>query len=247
MFICLVDLVWRYLQKGTAFHGAIIALDQLAYSRRMSPILKKKLKVVCLEEETGSNKMPINTDDWKRAVTETLTSDDAAEQTVEFDKAVEKVRAAHCGKRTKAHCEMKILRHFVSQLGPRDTHPISYIGVSKLACMGCWTVINAWNEKHDKPQFVVRGRHGKYYFPWAVPALASADDPIMHHICERVAETATQVLREKGIVRLKSDSSAPSGDYYSIMSKSQLKKNHEKVQARLEKYRANKRLHEEPS
>ena len=86
-------------------------------------------------------------------MTKILISNDAADQAVELDKMIEKITVAYCRKRTKTHCEMKIPGRYVSRLGLHDMHPISYICVSKLACM-CWTVINAWNEKHDKPQFV---------------------------------------------------------------------------------------------
>lgn len=78
--------MWRYLEKATALQGAIIDLDGLARSRRMSPILGKQLKVVDLWNGLG-NKMPIDSDDWSAVVAEALTDyDETAEQTGTFSR-----------------------------------------------------------------------------------------------------------------------------------------------------------------
>ncbi|PGH15288.1 hypothetical protein AJ80_05641 [Polytolypa hystricis UAMH7299] len=73
--------------------------------------------------------------------------------------------------------------------------------MSKLSCLGCWTTINAWNKTHDAPRYVVRGTHGKWYFPWAVPTRIAKDDP---------AEEVVNCLKQHNLCRLRSDSSVES-------------------------------------
>jgi len=48
--------------------------------------------------------------------------------------------------------------------------PFNYIGVSKLSCSPCHMWIEAFNELGGR-QYYTRGCHGKWYWPWGMPAV----------------------------------------------------------------------------
>ncbi|PGH01547.1 hypothetical protein AJ79_07895 [Helicocarpus griseus UAMH5409] len=198
------DNVWRHLKKATALQASILNFNRLARSRRMSSVLRKKLNVHCLGLHEG-NTQPESENNWKTIINKSLGEGNEMEK---IENAMKIPLKDHAGKKSLVHCELKILEHFASQSA--KTPPISYIGTSKLACMGCWMVVEAWNKAHQSSKYVLRGSHGKWYFPWAIPTLGS--EPLINRIRQDVKGAVIQCIKESHLYRVKSDSSAPSND-----------------------------------
>ncbi|KAK2807607.1 hypothetical protein FQN51_000040 [Onygenales sp. PD_10] len=163
--------IWRHIEKSLSFQTAIMDLNRFSTCRRMYTILSKTLIVNHLPA-TICAELPSQISDWQIAAQDATKG---LESTDKLDTALHKAHRVHDGKRGVVHGELKVLEYFVTR--PADSiPPLSYIGVSKLSCLGCWTTINAWNKAHDAPRYVVRGTRGKWYFPWAVPTGIAKDE-----------------------------------------------------------------------
>ncbi|KAK2797495.1 hypothetical protein FQN50_009181 [Emmonsiellopsis sp. PD_5] len=195
--------IWRHMEKGLSFQTAIMDLDRFSSSRRMSTILAKSLIVNRLPAAVSAE-LPSQISDWQIAAQDATKG---LEPTDKLDTALHKAHTVHRGKRGVVHSELKLLEHFVTR--PADSiPPLSYIGVSKLSCLGCWTAINAWNKTRDAPRYAVRGTHGKWYFPWAVPTGIAKDEQAGSRIYSDLQEEVVKCLRQHGLCHLRSDSSA---------------------------------------
>lgn len=193
------------MEKALGLQKAIMNLDRLAASRRMSPILRKSLTVNRLPTNE-CERLPSPISAWRAAAEEAVKQ---LEVTDKFDSCLVKAHKKYQGQRGVVHSEMKILDHFLTRPAG-SVPPLSYIGVSKLSCLGCWTTINAWNSAHDAPKYRVRGTHGKWYFPWAVPTSIANDKLKAIPIHDSLQEEVINCLRKYDLCRLRSDSSVNS-------------------------------------
>lgn len=204
-----MDILWRYLRKVSAFGTAIFALDGFARSRRTS-ILKKTLVINCLPTQKGTP-LPMS-DEWDKLVDRIF---DGYERNPKLQRSINNANNSHRREECPVHCELNILSYFVSD---RSGNPsLSYIGLSKLACMGCWTVFEAWNYCHKRPRYFLQGSHGKWYYPWTIPdltsknsSIAEKEDAMAHFVWESVRTKIFEGLRREELFRVKRDSSVPS-------------------------------------
>jgi hypothetical protein len=171
--------------------------------------LKKRLEIVCLKSESVDVNLPTVRDEWSDILKAALKvggyqrsgdSELILEQAAKSENISGQVKSF-------THCECKILRYFIAErLTPT---PLSYIGVSNLACAGCSTVFRVWNNLHGDTKYLCRGSHGKWYFPWAMPDLNDSNN-VANATYEDMAKKLGKSLLIRGQARFESDSSAPS-------------------------------------
>ncbi|KAG0642757.1 hypothetical protein HOY80DRAFT_998275 [Tuber brumale] len=80
----------------------------------------------------------------------------------------------------------------------------TYLGVSKLSCRACDLWLKYFNDLHY-PRFYTRGRHGKWYWPWAVPEFES--DRLGKSMLQMISEEYIEHVRVLGHLLGSSDSS----------------------------------------
>ena len=75
------------------------------------------------------------------------------------------------------HCEIALAVHLLNQKSDESfVEPVRYIGVSKLSCLSCHTLLRALRK--NGVTLITRGSHGKKYFPWMYPKLPLAVDAV---------------------------------------------------------------------
>lgn len=106
------------------------------------------------------------------------------------------------------HCECTLIAHFETiHSGPP---PFSYIGVSKLSCRGCHAWIQAFNAAGGR-QYHTQGTHGKWDFPWAMPAMGAATMS-QSHVASVLREKYLKFWMSEGKLYSARDSSDASGN-----------------------------------
>jgi hypothetical protein len=88
----------------------------------------------------------------------------------------------------RLHCEVKLLLHlFTEQRQSTNPKPAaySYLGVSKLSCLGCFEFLSAFNEVLGT-RFVTKGTHSKAYSPWAFPEGCAEHDQLLEQVYKRL-------------------------------------------------------------
>ncbi|KAF8470763.1 hypothetical protein BDZ91DRAFT_791725 [Kalaharituber pfeilii] len=143
----------RYIRKLCSCQYAISALVRWAESPRLRPTLKGPLKITLHASQMQEiPRLPSSVADWIN-----LSSD--IMQTASF---IEK-EGFREGIGAKAH----------QRYNTDSTPPFSYLGVSKLSCAACSLLIQSYNVAR-KTNFAVKGTHGKFYYPWGVPAVSKS-------------------------------------------------------------------------
>lgn len=107
----------------------------------------------------------------------------------------------------RAHCECALVC-FLETAQAGATPPFNYIGVSKLSCRPCHEWLTAFNRRGGR-QYHTRGCHGKWYWPWTMPASTPPD--MLDWFTDSVVERYITYQRTTGRVRSASDSSDASG------------------------------------
>jgi hypothetical protein len=175
----------------------------------------KKLEIVDLETDLVEINHPTTRDEWSDILEAALQAREC-QKTQDILKATEgnlvntdnKIGGNISGLVNNfTHCECKILQHFITKdLEPK---PLSYIGVSKLACAGCSTVFRIWNNLNHDKRYLCRGSHGKWYFPWAMPGLDKSNI-IANATYEDIADKFANSMVNEDQKYYESDSTAPS-------------------------------------
>lgn len=197
-----MEWLWRYFHKAKGFQAAITDLERFSRSNRSNSILAKQLVINPLPAQLGD--ATPKAEDWGK-VTDTIFK--GYQRTPRLKEKIKKAAEKHGDKSIPVHCELKVLHSFVSQKWSYP--PLSYIGGSKLACMGCWCVFESWNATHEHSKYRIQGSHGKWYYPWAMPVFPDGD-PATQATAENVKQRIFNRLDHKDLVKLLSDGSVPS-------------------------------------
>lgn len=175
--------------------------------------------MVCIKETQELVTLPSNNSDWNKVLEDALSvtrygQNEKSHKVVR--RAGEKFSQTQRSIPCYVHCECSIL-HFFHTLS-LSPPPLSYIGVSKLSCAACMSVFSAWKKLFPMNLYTCRGSHGKWYFPWAVPAswdsgLKYSDSArVLDAIYYEIADHSMDTLHELGLItRQINGRYAPSG------------------------------------
>ncbi|KAL1967557.1 hypothetical protein VTN77DRAFT_3072 [Rasamsonia byssochlamydoides] len=111
------------------------------------------------------------------------------------------------------HCEVKLLLHLFNEhhqsTDPPKPPAYSYLGSSKLSCLGCSTFLSAFNEVFGA-HFATKGTHSKAYWPWGFPHSCPRHEDLRNRVYEKL--TNHWVPSYEGYMA--EDSTAPSSPTY---------------------------------
>lgn len=209
-----VEWLWRYFRKARGLQAAIADLERFSRSNRSSPMLNKQIVINPLPAQLG-DAIP-KAEEWDEMVD---TIFEGYQRSSKLNENIKKAAEKHGGKSVPVHCEPKVLHSFVTEKW--SSPPLSYIGVSKLACMGCWCVFESWNSTPGHPKHLIQGSHGKWYYPWAMPVFP-AGDPATQATFENVKQKIFNRLDHKELFKVLSDSSVSSDTFLLTMEDSDL-------------------------
>ncbi|KAF8459192.1 hypothetical protein BDZ91DRAFT_742433 [Kalaharituber pfeilii] len=166
----------RYIRKLCSFQYAISALVRWAESPRLRPTLKGPLKITLHASRMQEiPRLPSSVADWIHLSSDIMQATSFIEKEGFREGIGGKAHRrynAHKQDRPHIHCEISLLFHYDNR--PKDsTPPFSYLGVSKLSCAACSLLIQSYNATR-KTNFAVKGTHGKFYYPWGVPAVSQS-------------------------------------------------------------------------
>lgn len=200
--------VRRALEKLTSLHRYIEVLVRFANSPRLRPALTFEPSISLVTPPARRQvTLPSSIHEWETTVDyvcagkELATADWARKQATDL--------AGHYDKSylCVTHCECSLIAHL--EATPAETPPFSYIGVSKLSCRACMLWIAAFNRRAGR-QYVTRGAHGKWYWPWTAPAgLADYEAAVM---AKAVRADCVRFIQASGHFRAGSDSTDASVD-----------------------------------
>lgn len=72
-----------------------------------------------------------------------------------------------------------------------DNNFYYYIGISKLYCKGCYSLVQVINKIFGK-NFVIRGCHYKFYYSWKfpqIPQYLAVTQSILARLCYKLGQT----------------------------------------------------------
>lgn len=199
----------RAIEKLTTQHRHIHVLLRFAHSPRLRSAFLTPLSVLAIPTPPQvSISLPSTPIDWQSLIEAVcngyiLTSDKWLTDEV-MKLSAHFQRGRYNG---VVHCECALIAHF--ETTHSDPPPFSYIGVSKLSCRGCHAWIQAFNAAGGR-QYRTQGTHGKWYFPWAMPARGAATT-LLSHVARILREKYIKFWTSEGKLYSASDSSDASG------------------------------------
>ncbi|KAF8542618.1 hypothetical protein BDD12DRAFT_823914 [Trichophaea hybrida] len=193
----------RYFRKVTLLHSAISKLGRFSRSPRMYRLFAKKLTIIALSGPSQLVKLPTKENDWEQVFQNALSTGGFAfvSSPIEIINSAMK-QFPRCQMSCRVHCECLILWHFSRM--PK-VKPVNYIGVSKLSCAGCSAVFEAYNT-YRTTKYYTRGSHGKWYFPWLMPAYSNEFTEMVYGV---LAKKLGECMTQKGFARVRSASDCP--------------------------------------
>lgn len=160
----------------------------------MLPWFRSKLTIHGLAPVGPLNfSLPNSTDEWRDVVNYALESINKAKEQAcvelyeeipsKVTSDIKKIINKPCNHQIYAHCECTLLAHMHANW---DQKFLSYIGVSKLSCRGCFFTMQAVNTVYQT-NFHTQGCHNKWYYPWAVPSSFAADKAVTSEVYSNLA------------------------------------------------------------
>jgi hypothetical protein len=200
----------RHLCKMVAYHSSIEQLCKFAHSPRLYMTLQSPLVVVRINPSQlpavlfSEGDVRLVT---KKAFDQTVfvqewpdePSSELTERYMESMETVEKLFAkqkAHIHHTTAPHAEQTLLFNHIKE-DIRSTTveynnknpviaPFSYVAVSKLSCLLCSTVFDAFRRCRENDNgglnLWVRGCHSKLYYPWQPPTIEFSESSELNHL-----------------------------------------------------------------
>ena len=162
--------------KNSVYYSGYKKLARAAVSPQYKDIFNKTPNIVGLPEEHREiNTFPRSADQWELAMERPMSyynqlpphvySRRVMDMTVISRDCLEIARRP-CPRSSPVHCEVKLLLHLFDE-EKQSTNPkppaYSYIGLSKLSCLGCFNFLLTFNEVLGT-RFVTKGTHSKAYF-----------------------------------------------------------------------------------
>lgn len=166
----------RYITRVAAMPRHIKALLGAANSPTLRGIFQAKFSVVALKSGGKvQHTLPKTPSQWQHfigIVLDCRNECDPHEQSFELNS---KVVEAHCksihqhpfNPSAFVHCEAALMAYILNH---PDESFYNYIGISKLCCRGCYALFQAIKRVIGR-DFVVRGCHHKFYYPWKFPQI----------------------------------------------------------------------------
>lgn len=209
-----------YLKKIASLPNAVEILLGLAHSPRLHRryLAEKRIRIRGLFSKGQRIELPPS-DGWEKLSTRALKFHEARLETDQENQPqpgsemVKRFEGKAQATDAPVHCECAIVLRFLKG-GLAGPPPTLYIGVSKLSCLCCWTLLNILN-KHGS-NFKVKGTHGKACFPWKYPEAelqafgfsVLQRNQIRDDFFFKLTESYVKRLKFTGRARYLSDSSA---------------------------------------
>ena len=197
-FIHVTGLDWeymKYLTKIASIPKEVLTLWGVVNSPQCRPIFAKDFVIRPTRKFTTIERtiLPNNLDRWFQVFKDALSDRNArrgANEELELVdhaawKALEKNKAKfRPGRVSKViHAEIKVATEIVLERIGGYNPGFTYIGVSKLCCRSCYELVMAM--RTFGIHFVVRGEHGKCYYPWTIPK-ELVEQPLAGHFIATV-------------------------------------------------------------
>jgi hypothetical protein len=213
------------LEKLFTLHHHIRTIARIAWSRRLSPVLKGEFIVIRVPAATSGISIKLSYQDVSSVIFPPGDRTDERAKIPVYNKLLKQVQnkaekqginfdiegsATKISMSVNIHAESKLLAYHLQNSG---THPYSYFGGSKLSCHACATLFSSFNrvaESFQRPQYFTKGSHydshSKVYLRWRCPSLLSETEvkelrlkdqfeSLTHSLDARVREEMTTVLR----------------------------------------------------
>jgi OTT_1508-like deaminase len=188
-----------YLRKILSITADIKNMARAAVSPQCKDIFDKIPNIVGLPgeyREINTFKFPRSPDQWELAMERPMSyynqlphvsSRRVMDMTVISRDCFTIAQLQH-HRSAPVHCEVKLLLHLFAE-EQQSTNPkppaYSYIGLSKLSCLGCFNFLLAFNEVFGT-RFVTKGTHSKAYFPWGFPESYAEHDQLVNQVYMRL-------------------------------------------------------------
>jgi len=169
-----------YLRKIASFANNIHVLLKAAISPQCRHLFTYEFNVKTLAKEASeAHSVPETAEQWETVLEKALLFRNSNKNygqgnfLIDIKKVKEDTAYMASGEITRnliVHCEVKILTDIFKTETEITGTPkaYTYIGVSKLPCLGCQALFQAFNAKHGT-RFTTKGSHSKSYWPWQFP------------------------------------------------------------------------------
>jgi len=169
-----------YLRKIESFVNDIHVLLQAANSPQCRHLFTYEFNVKALAKEASeAHSVPETAEQWETVLEKALLfrninkNDGQGNFLIDIKKVKKDTAYMASGEITRnliVHCEVKILTDIFENETEITGTPkaYTYVGVSKLSCLGCQALFRAFNAKHGT-KFTTKGSHSKSYWPWQFP------------------------------------------------------------------------------
>lgn len=188
----------RYITRVAAMPRHMMTLLDAANSPRLRGIFRAEFSLVALKSKGKVYySLPKSSGDWQRLIDIILDyrnqERDAHEQSYEIDPQTVQDDAKWLDQYLLnplafIHCEAALIAYILAH---PDDNFYEYIGVSKLCCRGCYALVQAINKVLSK-NFVVRGCHHKFYYPWKFPQIPqhhAVAQSMLASLCYKLGQT----------------------------------------------------------
>ena len=188
----------RYIRRVAAMPRHIRTLLDAANSPRLHNIFRAEFSVVALKSSGKvQHRLPGSSGDWQWLINIILDyrnqqrnpqeqSYEINPQTVQDD--AKWLHQYLLNPLAFVHCEAALIAYILAH---PDDRFYDYIGVSKLCCRGCFALVEAINKNLDK-NFVVKGCHHKFYYPWRFPQIPrhrAVAQSMLASLCYKLGQT----------------------------------------------------------
>lgn len=188
----------RYITRVAEIPRHIGTLLDAANSPRLRGIFQAEFSVVALKSSGKVyHTLPRSSGDWQRLIDIILDyrnqERDPHEQSYKINPQTVQDDAKWLDKYLLnplafVHCEAALIAYILAH---PDDNFYNYIGVSKLCCRGCYALVQAINKIFGN-NFVVRGCHHKFYYPWKFPQIPQhhvVAQSMLASLCYRLGHT----------------------------------------------------------
>lgn len=173
----------RYLDKVVAVLRDVKIMLNAANSPQLRQYFVKDFTITTVDPiGPFSFPLPKSEDDWQavfQIALQELNKARTEQGEEEFEAVATKIKAdaQRLANRTMSatnyvHCECILLSYMLAH---GSEQYISYIGVSKLCCQGCFHLINTANSIYGT-RIITKGCHHKWYYPWRIPEFPAAKE-----------------------------------------------------------------------
>ena len=166
----------------------IKTLFRAAESPSLQQVLQSNMFISRISGQTRTVKLPASVDEWK------LLLEVASHEYVSGHVGYKEKLLTIFGTKKRVcpvHAECALLHYLQTKHGNDwdNVAAFSYIGVSKLSCSSCRIWIEVFNQQNNGLKFYTRGSHGKWYWPWGMPAACeSLEQEIFRKMAEKIID-----------------------------------------------------------